>query len=120
MLLALTLGLGFGLGVHHAPKHTPIGPVVDLGYARYRGANIEGVSQWLGMRYAAAPTGRLRFAEPGTPPHQDGVQMATQVRLIPTIHEWALTAGFSMAHDVSMFGLPSQTLHHRRDTVRIV
>ncbi|KAL8806816.1 MAG: hypothetical protein Q9182_001076 [Xanthomendoza sp. 2 TL-2023] len=77
-VVALALGLGLGLGLHHGLKATPVGPVVDLGYARYRGFNSSGVSQWLGMRYAATPTGKLRFAAPAPPPRQEGVQSATK------------------------------------------
>ncbi|KAL8688892.1 MAG: hypothetical protein Q9218_005309 [Villophora microphyllina] len=76
--LALGLGLGLGLHVHHAPESTPVNPIVDLGYTRYQGSNSSGVAQWLGMRYAAVPTGKLRFAAPAPPPRQDGVQSATQ------------------------------------------
>ncbi|KAJ5628323.1 Carboxylesterasetype B [Penicillium lividum] len=54
-------------------------PVVDLGYAKYHGrSNSLGISQWLGMRYAAAPVGDLRFEEPEDPSHVTGVQQATQ------------------------------------------
>ncbi|KAJ6145243.1 hypothetical protein N7470_009138 [Penicillium chermesinum] len=50
---------------------------VDLGYARYRGySTSNGISQWLGMRYAAAPTGRLRFEAPHDPPSVEGIQEA--------------------------------------------
>lgn len=79
VVIALALGLGLGLGLHHTPKSTPVSPVVDLGYAKYQGSNSNGVAQWLGMRYAAAPTGKLRFAAPATPPRQEGVQSATKV-----------------------------------------
>lgn len=55
-------------------------PVVDLGYTSYEGQSLAGgVSQWLGMRYAAPPVNDLRFAAPQDPLSQKGVQQATQV-----------------------------------------
>ncbi|KAL8727112.1 MAG: hypothetical protein Q9181_005824 [Wetmoreana brouardii] len=76
--VALALGLGLGLGLHQTPKPTPVQPIVDLGYAKYQGSNTSGVSQWLGMRYAAVPVGKLRFAAPAPPPKQKGIQDATK------------------------------------------
>lgn len=53
---------------------------VDVGYSVYKGQALpNGVTQWLGIRYAAAPLGELRFAPPQDPPHTKGVQDATQV-----------------------------------------
>ncbi|KAL9595650.1 MAG: hypothetical protein Q9219_006318 [cf. Caloplaca sp. 3 TL-2023] len=52
--------------------------IADLGYAQYQGSNASGISKWLGMRYAAPPTGNLRFAAPEPPPKQRGVQSATK------------------------------------------
>ena len=58
--------------------------VVDLGYARYHGRSTPmGVSQWLGMRYADAPVGSLRFEAPQDPSLMKGTQQATQVRRNP-------------------------------------
>lgn len=58
------------------------GNVKNLGYANYRGVvQDNGISYWLGMRYAAAPLGNLRFAEPQDPPVQEGIVNATEVRL---------------------------------------
>jgi hypothetical protein len=55
-------------------------PVVNLDYASYRGRSLpNGVSQWLGMRFAAPPIGDLRFAAPEDPTTQQGVQNATNV-----------------------------------------
>lgn len=54
--------------------------VVDLGYTKYEGRSLaSGVSQWLGMRYAAPPVAELRFAAPQDPFSEDGVQQANQV-----------------------------------------
>jgi hypothetical protein len=44
------------------------GGVVDLGYARYQGQKLKGgITQTLGIRYAAPPVGNLRFAAPQDP-----------------------------------------------------
>jgi hypothetical protein len=41
--------------------------IVDLGYTQYEGKSSNGINQWLGMRYAAPPTGDLRFKAPQEP-----------------------------------------------------
>ncbi|KAL2195384.1 Alpha/Beta hydrolase protein [Corynascus similis CBS 632.67] len=48
--------------------------VVDLGYAKYRGHhnNTTGLNYWKGIRFAAPPTGELRWKPPQTlPPRPD-------------------------------------------------
>ncbi|KAF8451115.1 Alpha/Beta hydrolase protein [Boletus edulis BED1] len=54
-------------------------PIVDLGYAQYQGVvNTQlNVTNFLGVRYAAAPVGNLRWAAPQAPPTVSGVQQAT-------------------------------------------
>ncbi|KAF2754815.1 alpha/beta-hydrolase [Pseudovirgaria hyperparasitica] len=55
-----------------------VGTTVHLDYATYHGhALSNGISQWLGMRYAAPPTGNLRFAPPQDPERMQYVQNAT-------------------------------------------
>ena len=55
--------------------------IVNLHYSLYRGEAIDnGVSQWLGMRFAAPPLGDLRFSPPVDPHATYGIQDATQVR----------------------------------------
>ncbi|MCJ1312796.1 hypothetical protein MMC25_006472 [Agyrium rufum] len=50
---------------------------VELSNGKYEGVSLaNGVTQWLGMRYAAAPVGDLRFAAPQNPEKHDGVKMA--------------------------------------------
>ncbi|KAJ6508688.1 Alpha/Beta hydrolase protein [Mycena sanguinolenta] len=53
-------------------------PVVDLGYAQYQGVvnSTLNITSFLGMRYAAAPTGPLRFQAPSPPATVEGVQQA--------------------------------------------
>jgi hypothetical protein len=60
--------------------HNPHQPIVELDYASYQGVTTHaGISKWLGMRFAAAPTGERRFAAPADPPAVKGVQPANQV-----------------------------------------
>ena len=57
--------------------------LVDVNYTRYQGtANANGVSQWLGMRFAAPPLGELRFAPPQDPLANSSIQVADQHGLI--------------------------------------
>lgn len=93
VLLALALILGLSLGLtldreHHGGSgirefHGGSGildPIVDLGYSVYQGNTYnDGVSQWLGIRYAAPPTGNLRFAAPQDPIENGTLQQATKV-----------------------------------------
>ncbi|KAF6759858.1 Alpha/Beta hydrolase protein [Ephemerocybe angulata] len=53
-------------------------PIVDLGYATYQGVpNTEtGNTEFLGIRYAAPPTGKARWREPRLPAKAEGIQMA--------------------------------------------
>ncbi|KAF2753850.1 triacylglycerol lipase-like protein [Pseudovirgaria hyperparasitica] len=63
----------------HAVGTHRLSPEVDLGYATYRGEHLPiGVTQFLGMRYAAPPLGDLRFRAPHEPVAEAGVQDATQ------------------------------------------
>ena len=78
LALALGLGIGLGLGLRHDGAGADV--IVDLGYTKYRGqAFHDGISQWLGMRYAAAPVGQLRFASPRPAPSMTKVQSALAV-----------------------------------------
>ncbi|CAJ2501071.1 Uu.00g039240.m01.CDS01 [Anthostomella pinea] len=50
---------------------------VNLGYAQYQGSRVGGgVAQYLGMRYAEAPVGDLRFRAPVEPAQHSGDQKA--------------------------------------------
>ena len=66
---------------HHQPGSTHISTLVDLGYTLYQGEQVSAsVNQYLGMRFAAAPLGELRFRTPSDPVVNRTVQPATQVR----------------------------------------
>ncbi|KAJ7681346.1 Alpha/Beta hydrolase protein [Mycena rosella] len=60
------------------PAHTS--PIIDLGYAQYQGSvdASTNVTSFLGIRYAAAPIGDLRFRAPQAPPIVAGIQNATE------------------------------------------
>ncbi|KAJ6572000.1 Alpha/Beta hydrolase protein [Mycena capillaripes] len=53
-------------------------PIIDLGYAQYQGTvTPSNITQFLGIRYATAPLGDLRFRGPQPPEKVAGVQQAT-------------------------------------------
>lgn len=63
-------------------------PVIDLGYAKYRGVRLHaGVDQFLGMRFAHAPLGHLRFRAPQDPTPEKDIQDASQVTSTHTIYK---------------------------------
>ncbi|MGV0772142.1 carboxylesterase/lipase family protein [Mycobacterium syngnathidarum] len=53
------------------------GPVVETGYGPVRGTDDGTVKQWLGIRYAAAPAGELRWRSPQPPAHRQEITDAT-------------------------------------------
>lgn len=57
-----------------------VDPTVDLGYSKYKGQDLgNGVSEWLGVRYAAAPVKDLRWTLAQDPGRVRAVQNATKV-----------------------------------------
>jgi len=77
---ALVLGLFFGLAERTDSYDIPL--KVDLGYTQYQGTYAaNGVSQWLGIRYAAPPLGDLRFRAAADPLVNNNVQIADAVCL---------------------------------------
>lgn len=74
------------LSITHLASPSPLAavqdpnPLVSLDYATYQGAALDtGVTQYLGMRFAAPPVGNLRWRAPEDPATVSGVQDATQV-----------------------------------------
>lgn len=77
---AVLIGLATELATATPTPSSP--PVVDLGYSKYEGTTLNsGVNQYLGLRYAAAPLGSLRFRAPTKPVATSGIQAATAVSI---------------------------------------
>ncbi|KAI2627853.1 alpha/beta-hydrolase [Hypoxylon sp. NC1633] len=73
-----------------------VSPAVSVGCNRYVGVPLaNGISQWLGIGYAAAPVGSLRFMPPQDPPCVNGTQSASQHGKI------CLSTGPSLSSDQS-------------------
>ncbi|KAF5595190.1 cholinesterase precursor [Fusarium subglutinans] len=61
------------------PLSVAVSTTVDVGYSRYKGHVLDnGVSEWLGIRYAATPTWHRRFKLPEDPVPTRAVQDATK------------------------------------------
>ncbi|KAL7942689.1 alpha/beta-hydrolase [Trichoderma barbatum] len=81
LLLQLTsvLSVAHATSTPQHPDNSHSSPVVDLGYARYRGVRLDaGVDQFLGMRFAQAPLGNLRFRAPQDPAPEKSIQDASK------------------------------------------
>ncbi|CAM1506603.1 Fc.00g062440.m01.CDS01 [Cosmosporella sp. VM-42] len=75
-IIAIALGLGLHPGLDD-DGDDGYGPVVDLGYTKYRGNYLRnGVHEFLQMRFAQAPTGDLRWRAPVEPKQTKGIKKA--------------------------------------------
>jgi hypothetical protein len=65
-------------------KHTEKlqGPIVDVGYSTFQGNTLNGIYEWLGVRYAQPPTKELRFKAPQEPKDTKDPQQANKVSLV--------------------------------------
>jgi hypothetical protein len=82
LFISATLGLWKPAELSPPPAES-IKTIVDLGYSRYQGISLcSGVNQFLGMRYAAPPLGKLRFRAPKLPLWTSGLQSAVKVRTL--------------------------------------
>lgn len=93
LIVGLVCGLVFGLRAHcheqschqtssngTSPSGNNVNLMVDLGYSSYKGFSVSnGVNQWLGIRYGAAPVGNLRFRAPQDPPTDNKLYKANTV-----------------------------------------
>lgn len=77
------LCMSLSSNVPHLPAATPSRePIIGLDYATYKGLPLDNdVDQFLGMRFAKAPVGDLRFRAPQDPEHSDEVQNAAEVKI---------------------------------------
>lgn len=77
-IFLLIAGLAPGL---LSASSLPRSGIVDLGYSQYQGISLHnGVDEFLGMRYARAPVGELRFRAPQDPESTTEVLDASSVR----------------------------------------
>ncbi|KAL1754507.1 Alpha/Beta hydrolase protein [Schizophyllum commune] len=104
-----TLGLS-----QHAFPSTPnstvnesLRPVVDLGYARYEGVYDESTStnRFLGIRYAAPPTGPLRWRPPQSPAREADDAEPSKADALPPMC-YGTGFGFAPLDPPPMFDLP--------------
>ncbi|KAK7934741.1 carboxylesterase family protein [Apiospora marii] len=71
-LMRFVLAIAVALAILAAPalaESNSTGPLVNLGYARYRGYHDvdSDLNIWMGIRYAAPPLGKLRWQAPQPP-----------------------------------------------------
>jgi para-nitrobenzyl esterase len=66
-----------------------MGPTVITTYGKVRGQVRDGVASFLGIPYAASPTGPLRFRPPAPPPAWDGVRDAVRFGATPPKPDYA-------------------------------
>src|SRR6266699_3220884 len=77
VLLALGLLVPAALAAPGAPGGAGHGLVVPTDRGLVQGKSAEGTDQWLGIPYAAPPTGALRWAAPRPAPRWPGIRQAT-------------------------------------------
>ena len=80
MLLIPAIVLGAALSLTRGVAAKTPGPIVDVGYSTFQGNALNGVNEWLGVRYAAPPTKENRFKAPQPPQSTDRLQQADKVR----------------------------------------
>jgi para-nitrobenzyl esterase len=59
-------------------QSSPTSPTVSTNGNVFRGLAAPGMNEFLGIRYALAPVGNLRWRAPRAPEHVNGIQDATQ------------------------------------------
>lgn len=63
------------------PLAACVEPLVNVTTHQYIGQPLaNGITRWLGIRYAAPPLGNLRFAPPQDPPYDPEPKQADKVR----------------------------------------
>ena len=85
IVAAIMLALTIILVVCLAFRAAAVCPVVETERGKYVGTPLpNGITQWLGIRYAAPPVGDNRFRAPQDPESFEGVRAATKVSPTPT------------------------------------
>ncbi|KAA1475621.1 alpha/beta-hydrolase [Dentipellis sp. KUC8613] len=112
-LLALSSGqpLQAALAAEDAASAPAAFKLVNLSYAQYQ-SNVhldDGVTSFLGIRYAAPPTGSLRFAAPQAPPTVRGIQNATAQPMQCFQNNIAGTPGLAVASPFREDGASNHT-----------
>jgi len=80
MMFYSLLILGLFLGLTVTTNAGEVNLIIDLGYSKYQGVNENnGISHWLGIRYATPPLGDLRFRSPQDPITNTTLQIADTV-----------------------------------------
>lgn len=83
-MLSLLFVTTFALNALHAQA---VAPLVNVNYTSYLGSALpNGITQWVGMRYAAPPLGDLRFAAPADPIPNNTTQIANKVNMDSTVY----------------------------------
>ncbi|KAJ5683548.1 hypothetical protein N7462_006713 [Penicillium macrosclerotiorum] len=79
LMVALFINLSSGMPTVSSVTASQESPTISLDYATYQGVSLtNGVDQYLGMRFAKAPTGNLRFRAPQDPDVFNELQHATE------------------------------------------
>lgn len=91
----LAVSLALPLYILCSANPTPTSPIIDLGYARYRGSTntTSGYDTFFGMRFAAPPVGNLRFRAPQPPPTTSVVVDASNNGIPGTVCPQGLVPG---------------------------
>lgn len=76
--LTLTTAGSAAVATSAASAAPTSGPIVRISDGAVRGAAVSGIYEFLGLPYAAPPTGALRWRPPRRPARWDGVRDATQ------------------------------------------
>ncbi|KAJ3732159.1 Alpha/Beta hydrolase protein [Lentinula guzmanii] len=73
------------LATHSDPRSLNDAPIIDLGYAQYRGVfdPVNNLTNYLGIRYAAPPTGDLRWRAPQSPVGNSSIVQLADTQPLP-------------------------------------
>jgi para-nitrobenzyl esterase len=75
--ISIALGLALAAGPLTSSANTGGSPIVRTDSGPVQGFQTEGITEFLGIPYAAPPVGNLRWRPPTSPPHWTNVKQAT-------------------------------------------